>query len=208
MNIFLIIVILVVLTALGFIMTRAKRKKESTESPPEFILQNVEKGGVLTFTGIGENLDDVDVIVKSKNIYREGNSSWFELECAAGGTTYWLEVNDDDELEISLTLKKVSLSDVALTEQDLMRFDDEEAGIFEYAGELYSYKDSGEAEFLREGRELDKQPFYYWDFCNDNESKCISFEKWEDGSIDGSYSERLAQSQISIFALNDKDSDN
>jgi hypothetical protein len=134
-------------------------------------------------------------------VYRQGGFKWHELECSAGDEKFWIEVEKDDELEISITLRKLKLSDLGVSKSELEKIDDTEEGTIDYDGTQYEYEDSGKAEFLRDGNTDDAEEFYFWDFESEDEQHFLSVEKWSDGSFEASYSEPLKASQISVFSL-------
>lgn len=205
------LIILILIGVGGFYLFKmwksSQEKKEEKDeeftpySKEELRIENVGPGGVIQLNNIGPDMEDFDVNVIAKHIYREGGDTWYELEGEIGSRKVWIEIEEDDELEISITLKKLKLSDIGLDKNDLKRIDDKEEGSFTFEGKKYSYDDSGKATFLRYGEEKNAEKVYYWDFeCND-EKYSISVEKWEDDSYDVSYSESIKSSQVKIYSL-------
>ena len=171
-------------------------------SPDELRIENVEAGGVIRLTGIGPDLDDFDVKIIAKHTYRQGESSWYELEGDRGEDKVWIDLDEDDELELAVTLKKLKLRDIGIEKKDLDKMDDDEKGQFTYDGETFYYEDSDPAVFYRYSDDKITDPFYYWDFETESGNKFIGIERWSDGSYDVGYSEKLKPSQIMVYSLN------
>ena len=170
-------------------------------SKDELRIENVAAGGMIHVSGIGENMDEFDVTVLAKHLYREGGSSWYELEGEAGHGKVWIDLEEDDELELSITLKKMKLRDAGLSKKSLQQIDDDEEGKLSYEGETYYYEDSDEATFYKNGDEANGERFYYWDFENDDGDKFVGVERWDDGSYDVSYSESIKSHQVTVYSL-------
>ncbi len=207
-----IIILLLICCAVMFYMMKKKRPQDSDlagephntalpYSKDELRIENVEAGGMIHISGIGPNLDEFDVNILGKHLYRQGGSRWYELEGESTQGKVWIDLEEDDELELTISLKKMRLSAIGLTKHDLQRMDDEEKGQFSYEGETYHYEDSDEAEFYKYGDQSNGETFYYWDFENEAGDKFIGIEKWEDGGYDVSYSEAIASHQVTVFSL-------
>jgi len=180
--------------------TQVDTHKKVTYSKEELRLENVQKGGMIQLRGIGADMEDFDVSILSRHIYREGESTWYELEGDRGDSKVWLEFEEDDELEIAMKVQDIKLRNLGLARADLDRMDDKEDGQFEYEGEKYFYEDSGEAVFYRHGVEDNSEKFYYWNFENDKEDKFISVESW-DGELEASISVPIKNSQVTVYSL-------
>lgn len=177
-----------------------EQHKNLPYSPDELRLENVTTGGVLHLTGIGPDMEDFDVNILGRHIYREGEFTWYELEGDKGDSKVWIEFEEDDELEISIKIKDLKLRELGISKSDLDKMDDREDGDFEYEREKFYYEDSGQAVFYRNGIEENAEKFYYWDFENDNGDKYISAESW-DGEIEASLSYPVKPSQVTVYSL-------
>lgn len=203
-----IVILVLVGVCLFFVYQMWKRQqidqtqsdKHLPYSPDELRLENVTKGGVLHLTGIGPNMEDFDVNIIGRHIYREGESTWYELEGDKGDSKVWIEFEEDDELEISIKLKDLKLRELGISKSDLEKMDDHEEGDFTYEGEKYYYEDSDRAVFYRNGIEENAEKFYYWDFENDKGDKYISAESW-DGEIEVSLSYPVRSNQVTVYSL-------
>lgn len=210
--------VILILLAIGALVYYMKQKKASereedlnsdneaqgTRAYPKDALriENVGAGGMIHVSGIGPDMVEFDVSILAKHLYRDEGSSWYELEGESISGKVWIDLEEGDELSLSITLKKVKLRDIGLSKADLKRIDDEEEGEVRFEGGRYYYEDSDEATFYRHSDESQGDRYYYWDFENDDEDKFISVEKWSDGSYDVSYSEEIESHQLTVFSIN------
>lgn len=171
-------------------------------SKDELRMENVGAGAVLHLTGIGSEMEEFDLKVISKHTYRQGESSWYELECDRGEEKVWIDMEEDDELELGISLRKLKLNDIGLKKADLEKMDDDEEGSFEFEGRKYWLEDSDEAVFYRYSDDKNAEMFYYWDFESKDGKHFISVECWSDGSYDVTYSEPIKLSQVTVYSLN------
>lgn len=176
--------------------------KKLSYSPDELRIENVGKGGVIHLRGIGENLEDYDVKILSKHIYREGESTWYELEGDTGDGKVWISYEEDDDLEITIKIKELKMREIGVKVDDLWEMDDEEEGKITYNNDKYYYEDSSEAVFYRFGSDDNAEKFYYWEFETDNSDKFISVEKWGN-DFEVTFSVPVRSSQITVYSLND-----
>lgn len=167
----------------------------------ELRIENVGPGGVLHLRGVGPDMEDFDLKVVAKHSYGQGGHRWYELECDKGTGKAWVEMEEDDELELSIGLVKLKLADIGVSKKELANMDDDEKGSITYNGRRFNYEDSESAVFYKYGDENNGEQFYFWDFESDDEEKFISVEKWDDGSFDVSYSEAIKPSQVTIYSL-------
>jgi len=181
--------------------TEASTQRATAYSKDELRIENVGAGGMIHISGIGEEMEEFDVSILAKHLYRDEGSSWYELEGESVQGKVWIDLEEGDDLALSITLKKVKLRDIGISKKDLKRIDDEEEGEVRFEGQTYYYEDSDEATFYRHGDESQGERYYYWDFENDDEDKFVSVEKWTDGSYDVSFSEEIESHQVTVFSL-------
>lgn len=144
----------------------------------------------------------MELKVLAKHLYRQHDYSWFELECDQGtGDKIWMEVEDDDELLVSLVLKKLTLADLNVTPSFLHKADDDETGSITYDGKTFRYEDSDEATFYKYCDRDKSEKFYYWEFKSGKYS--VSVEKWGVGEYTAFYSQLLSPNQITVYKNSD-----
>lgn len=205
---FVVLLLLVITGGIGYLIFKqnqtalpAKKEPKRLYSKTDLRIENVGPGGVVKLTSVGPDMEDFDVNIVSKHTYHEGEYTWYELEGDRGDDKVWIDMEEDDDLELSIVLKKLKLRDLNVSKSDLERFDDDEKGNFTYEGEKFYYEDSDRAVFYRHSDDKNAESFYYWDFENDDGNKYISFEKWSDGSIEASYSVPIKPSQLTVYSI-------
>ncbi len=181
--------------------TQASTQRPTAYAKDDLRIENVAAGGMIHVSGIGAEMEEFDVSILAKHLYRDEGSSWYELEGESINGKVWIDLEEGDDLALSITLKKVKLRDIGLSKKDLKQIDDDEEGKVRFEGQTYNYEDSDEATFYRNGDESQGERYYYWDFENDDEDKFIGVEKWADGSYDVSYSEEIEAHQLTVFSL-------
>ncbi|MFP4089258.1 MAG: DUF4178 domain-containing protein [Cyclobacteriaceae bacterium] len=202
--IFFIIVITIIAV---FFWNRNKKKKEEqawANEPKELALENVGPGGVIHLMNVGPDMEEYDVTILSKSIYREGeNTEWYELEGDNGRQQVWISIEEDDGLDVTLALRKLKLRELGINREDLDRMDKSAEGEFTFEGETYYFDYSNEASFFSEGNtSADNEDFfYYWEFENEDEDKYITIEEWENGKFEATLSIPLKTSQVKVYSL-------
>ena len=170
------------IAAVILIIALAKRNfdlKQSISKYPEDmrIIQNVKEGGVIKLANIDGYDQDLELKVIGRNLYMEGDYSWYELECVRNdGEKVWVDVDDDDDLIVSVVLKKLTKADLKFS-ASLENIDEEESGYVHYNNRSFIYSDSGDAKFYKRCDDSKIENLYYWDFKLNN--YLISVEKWK-----------------------------
>lgn len=142
------------------------------------IIQNVDVGGVMKIANIDGYDEDLELKVIGKNLYVEGDYSWFELECLkSDGEKIWIDVDDDDELIVSVVLKKLRQNETKLS-ASLKTIEENEKGsiLYKEIEKSFSYIDSGNAVFYKHCDDKKPEKLLYWDFRNGN--YILSIENW------------------------------
>ncbi len=194
----------------GYVIWRANQKSpgEGSSQPDRTkaissdpVIENVRPGGLFSIRSFGEDMEDLDVSVLNRHLYKEGRYEWIELEGETAKGTVWVTVEIDDEKEISVTLRKTELDEIGVSKSDLKRMDDDEAGSFHYEGVDYKYDESDEAVFYRNSDLNDAESFYYWEFKPKGGGVFITVERWEDGSYQCHFSQPVRESQITVYSV-------
>ena len=193
--------ILGIILAIVLIMRNRDLKKNIYKMPPdELHITNVDKGGVFRLNGV-EGQGTLTLKVIAKHLYQEGDFYWYELECDKGeGEKVWIDVEDDDETIVTLTLKKMTLSQLGVTQFQLDKIDDEEEGSIRYNGINYHYKESDNAVFYRYCDDKNPEKLYYWDFENGNYT--VSVEKWGENEYQAFFCQKMLPNQVEVLSNN------
>ncbi len=203
-----LIFFIIVITAVGlFFWQKNKQKKEEEAKlniPKELTLDNVGKGGVIHLMHVGPLMEEYDVTILSKSIYREGESSeWYELEGDNGSKKVWISIEEDDGLDVTFAHRSLKLRELPINRTDLDRMDEAAEGEFEFEGEMFFFEYSNQASFFANGDTSSENEafFYYWEFENEKEDQFITIEEWENGKFEITLAMTLKDSQVKVYSL-------
>ncbi|MBF0588242.1 MAG: DUF4178 domain-containing protein [Magnetococcales bacterium] len=196
----LLLVMLLLGTAAGWYIFRRLRPMRPTSTP--LVIENIQKGGVLTLSDIDDEVEDLDMIVLGRHLYEEEGYQWFELEGEVGPEKkLWLCVERDDELEVSVTLRKIDLETLGLTPEDLTRFKKKESGRFSFQGAEYTFEEYGKATFYPHEDRANGKPFSYWEFVCEAQQRGITIERWQRGGVECHLSQMLKPGQYQVHTI-------
>lgn len=204
--IFIVIIALAVMTYFFWNSSRKKKKEETSvpaQGTEELHLENVRQGGVIRLINVGENMDEYDIKITARHVYRSDDGEWYELEGDSGTDKVWISLEEDDGLDVSLTLRKIKFRDLDITRNDLDDMDEKGKGKFAFEGKTYHYESSQEASFFKNGNisDTNEEFFYYWEFESDDEESYITIEEWRDKSIEVTLTHPLKESQVQVYSL-------
>ena len=194
------LILLLIIAAAIYYFFIYKKKQAKPKLAPKLSIENMQPGGVLHVMNIGPELAEYDVTIQARHRYEEEGVEWFELEGDNGSQKVWITIEEDDEQELSIVLKKIKLRDIGLTNAQLDKMDDQEEGEFNYNNQTFFYEDSGDASFFRNSGDKE-EPFSYWEFENKDQTQAVSVEKWNDGTVDVCLSDYIKPSQVQVFSL-------
>jgi hypothetical protein len=145
-------------------------------------ITQVKKDGVVRLPPFGDSKVPIETYVTKRHRYDEGpgSASWYELVCQHGRRELLLEWSrEGGQLYVTGGFEEDNpkFPQLGLTEAQLVDFDENEEGSFEFNGVTWHYEESGERLYYEnEGRE--GEGYYAWEFTNEEESRYISIEKW------------------------------
>lgn len=206
-----LIIFLLVIVGVGIYIWQMYRTRKKIEQPTEYnplndqlSLENVGPGGMIRLMNVGKNMDEYDVNILSKSIYREGeNYEWYELEGDNGRSKIWISLERDDELEVTIATRKLKLRDLSINRSDLDDMDEKKEGQFVFEGKIYHYENSNEASYFRNGvvSQDNEEFFYYWEFETADGDEFITIEEWENGKFEVTVSYSIKESQVKVYSL-------
>ena len=143
---------------------------------------DARNGDVLSISGAGDNMNDLDLTVDRAARLEAGARTWVELSGAYMNRRVTLRVGGDEEVAVFLNngMRRVSLEDLGLSEDDLAQMDERQnpADSFEFDGVTWMYRMSREVRVWR-----DNQPaptgFYYWEFFTQDGKRVLGIRKSE-----------------------------
>ena len=179
-----------------------QNRKAEPPASRKLSVKDLRPGGMVQLTGgVEAGFLEVDYTVEGRNRYVADGDEWFEMKLMDGsGNGLWLEWEEDDELEISVTTskKELTLSDLGLSKAMLEEFDEEEEGHFVYEERTFVYEESDKARFYRDCAG-EGESFYYWDFADKEGDGIIGVERWGSGEYEISIGRRISERDLTIF---------
>lgn len=211
----LTLILLAACGMVGFFMWRTERRNQLPAPDPsrpqltagdddrgsELTLENARKGAVLSLNAVGPDLDDMDLTVQSRHVYRQGDFEWFELECQHAGGKAWLTVQEEDERELSLTLRTFALRELGVNPGDLKRMKGTGDGKVTYQGVEYELEETGAATFYKDGRRQAGEKFQFWEFEPEEGDTGITVARWDDDTYDAAWSTDLSDAQVKVYSI-------
>jgi hypothetical protein len=161
------------------------KRQPAAPSTPQPDLANLKPtdartGDVISISGAGDNMTDLDFTADRSAWYQAGGRNWFEVSGAYHERRVAMRVANEDEIEVSLhnDPRKLGLTDLGLSEDDLAEMDDRQnpADSFEFDSAVWLYRQSADATAKRDDQ---PQPsgFYYWEFREQNGNRLLSIRK-------------------------------
>lgn len=173
---------------------RARLRPRSGAAP----ILHLQPGERLTLTGIGDDRRSETVRITRRNIYRQGNFIWWELEGAGDRGKVYLEMEDDDGLEVSVMVEELALDDTDQTGPQLDEIARNGRGTLTCRGRRYRFRESGRASFLPGEQRSRSESFTYWDFQAEDSDYDLAVERWEGGRHDVFLVQSLQPDQVTI----------
>ncbi|MFC1587848.1 hypothetical protein ACFL54_06030 [Planctomycetota bacterium] len=142
------------------------------------------------------------VTIDRMDRYEADGEQWFELSGICNGERVFVEWYEDEGLVILLdTGKDLDIEDLGLTEDDLVRMDDDPSPEerFYHAGYHWNFAESGE-ELYFENSLGEGEGYYCWSFWSEDGNRQISIDKFEDEPFEVSLSQRVAPGDLDVMA--------
>lgn len=213
----IVLVIIVLIVAVVILVMKLKsanevveEKKAQEQHDAEFDfdslddIRRVKRKDVVSFKGAGERYEDLDVVVDRINRYEAAETEpWFEISGKCGGDRVFIEVCEDDELEVTIDSgKEYTIEDVGVTEQQLADFDAEESksNTIGFQGKTWRYEESCEQYYFKDSKGSG-EGFYAWEFsCEEDDSLVLYVEKYEGDPFIVGIARQLNPSSITVLA--------
>jgi hypothetical protein len=136
---------------------------KSNDGPPveKRTLMNMKVGDMVTY-----ELEDYQIV--GKLIFNDHGFQWFEYQLESTDRTFWLSVEMDDELEVSIYEKVQHKVSEPVPKK------------IELEGTVYYLDEKGSANVHGQGRSanVSGHTVRYFDFCDEEEDHYLSVEIW------------------------------
>jgi hypothetical protein len=137
-------------------------------------------GDVISISGAGDNMTDLDFTSDRCYWFEAGSRRWFDLTGPYRERRVAMRVEQGEEVSVSVSSdpRKLTLEDLGLSEDDLAQMDQRQntADSFEFDGHVWLYRASREAQFTRSDQ-LQAAGFYYWEFREQNGNGLVAIRK-------------------------------
>ena len=163
-------------------------------------------GALVRVLNASPDYEDLTFQVERIHRYEWGREKWYELAGRSPHGEIALEFQEDDGLSIYLALGKshrieeVQTQGATLTEDDLVRFDEERSSgnTVQFDDRAFRYEASHEVGFFEDGVG-EGEGFYVWDFEGDDGKKSLSIEKWEGEAFEVFLTDIVDPSDVQVF---------
>ena len=158
-------------------------------------------GDDVEMEGVGERFEHVHFTIDRRSRYEAGGATWYEVSGTQRGERVYVELYEDDDLEVTVQLPAAALSldDLGLTEKDLARMDDERnpKNTVAYNGETWSYASSEEISYSKDGKSP-LEGYYSWEFESADGHRVLFVEKWEGEPFEAGIVHRVHAEDIRV----------
>ncbi len=165
-------------------------------------IRDAKVGDVFLIQGLSLEYDDVYFFIEDVDRYESPSGAWYEVVGSDGDKKVWIEWSPGDELFVTATdnRRPVGLSSIDLTEEELVRLD-EEHSIDNYImadNQRYYYRNSSEALYFKDNRGQG-EGFYLWDFISEDELRVLAITKWEGVPFESFFSEVIPPDNVTLY---------
>jgi len=96
--------------------------------------------------------------------------------------------------------RPVGLSAIGLTEEDLIRLDEENSidNFIDVDNERYLYRSSSEALYFKDNRGQG-DGFYLWEFISEGDQRVLAITKWEGLPFESYFSEVISPENVILY---------
>ncbi len=181
---------------------KGRRRSSSDSARGDDSIRSARIGDVVVISGFSPALEDAYVVTEKINRYESSIGKWYDLVGSDGDRPIAIEWSDDGGLTMFVSTQEsaMALSAVGLTDDELVRMDEEQSldNFLEYEGERYLYSNSYEVIRFEDDRD-EGEGFYLWEFFTTGRDKTIAVVKWEGMPFEAYVSEALSPDLVSVF---------
>lgn len=181
-----------VATLVGVVISRVNQRARARKQAREAVvgganvtndITRVGVGGVLRLPPFGRSAAPIETYVEHRHRYdEEGEAPWYELICVHGKRELLIEwERRAAALHVTggFEDENPSLSDLGLSEQDMIALDEGERTSFRWDGVEWRLAESGERRYYEDDGQR-AEGYYGWDFQAPGGDRFVSIEKWAD----------------------------
>jgi hypothetical protein len=189
------------------LMNIFKRNPQPASTTPQPDLANLRPtdtraGDVISISGAGDNMSDLDVTSDRYTTCRAGSRNWSEISGLYHERRVVMRVENEEDVEVWLhnDPRKVSLEDLGLAESDLAEMDERQnpADNFGFDNADWYWRQSAEGTSNRSDQGM-AQGFYYWEFREQNGSRLLAVRKPQGEPFTVAVFQQIPASDVTIY---------
>lgn len=165
-------------------------------------ITDAKPGDTLSISGAGDQFADLDFTIDRRAMVEFAEKRWVELSGLYRDHRVYLEVHNDDEVQVfgSFDGKHLTLDQLGLSEQDLADLDARQnpADNFEYDGKVWLYRWSREIGTFADGQ-MEGTGCYAWRFQEENAERYLTVRKAEGRPFEAVVSEKVDPGDITVY---------
>lgn len=142
-------------------------------------------------TGDVVSIESTDYVIEGLIVYNDSGWKWREYKLKDGHSTYWLSVEEDDDLEISLFKE---ISPFIKSPEDKIVYEGKEYFMYEGSDARVEYVQGKIS--LQTGSPLD-----YFEYADKKDTAYLSVEIW-DGEIEMSVGRKIPSYLVEVYPQN------
>lgn len=176
--------------------------KAPVEDLANLKVTDARTGDVLSVSGAGDQMTDLDFTVDRGTRLEAGARTWVELSGPYKERRVSLRVGGDEDVEVYLhsSAARLTLDDIGLSEQDLADLDERQnpADNIVWDNVSWNYRLSRE---VRAWRENQPQPagYYYWEFLTQDAGRLLGVRKSEGEPFAVTVYERVSPGDVTVY---------
>jgi hypothetical protein len=181
------------------------RKPANTPPPPDLAnlkVTDARVGDLLSITGAGPDFGDLDFKIDRSDQMEAGSRAWVQLSGLWRGHRVYLEVHNEDEVEVfgSYDGRQLTLDAVGLSEEDLADLDarQNQNDFVDYDGKFWLYRFSREIGIFTAGRATGSG-FYCWQFQEQDAKRFLSIRKYASEPFAVSFWTKTEPADITVY---------
>ncbi len=175
-------------------------------APPEDLaslkVSDARVGDAISVSGAAPDFSDLDFTVDRRDGFEAGNRRWIELSGAWRDHRVYLEVHQDDALNVLgyFDGRTLTLDELGLSEDDLAQIDSRQnpSDFFDYNGKFWLYRFSREIGLFTWGA-VAGRGFYCWQFQEQDSKRFLSIRKFQGEPFTASIWTQLDSADVTVY---------
>lgn len=179
--------------------------KQASASQPDLTdlkITGARLGDVVSISGAAPDFSDLDFTIDRFDQLEAGSRRWIELSGAWRDRRVYLEVHNDDTVEVFSNLdgRRITLDELGLSEDDLSQIDQRQnpSDFFDYNGKFWLYRFSREIGVFIAGSP-NGRGFYCWRFQEQDSNRFLSIRKFAGEPFFATVWTAVNPSDISVY---------